>query len=530
MAKRSLALLAVGALSLTACSGGADAGGASSAAAPTDGVLRLGVLNDIGQPPDPDVYYSGNGLAITTNTYEGLVRYEAGNHDEAKVVPSLAESWEVNADFTEYTFVLRQGVKFHDGTDFDSSAVQASFQRRLDVDAGPAYMVEGVADVEELDAHTVKVRLEEPNSAFLDYLASPYGPRMISPTVLREQAGDDFAQTYLSTADAGTGPYELTEAVVGEGYELTYFEDYWGDLDPEFTTIELPVYTEISAMQLELENGDLHALLSAVPTASRQKYLDSEDLEAYPLASFQVGVMYMNPNRELLQDAADRRTLFEGIDWATLVEQVTGTSSVPAEGYYPKGALPADVDSHELVHDPAALEAWVSSLPTGTEIQLGYSAGSADAEQMSNIVAAQLQALGMKATVTSHQSSEVFGDFPENPQAAPDVMIAPGTWPDSNNAYMHGHVFWDPDGGLNHLQCSDETTTALLQEAVTTGSDEKYVEAGESAYEAGCAPTFAWTTDFVVTQNWLQGIEESHSIAAPATLDFATLSTAEPTE
>ncbi|AEG44995.1 ABC transporter substrate-binding protein [Isoptericola variabilis] len=529
VAKRSLALLAVGALLLSGCSGGAaSSGGDSGSAAPTDGVLRLGVLNDIGQPPDPDVYYSGNGLAITTNAYEGLVRYEPGNHDEAKIVPALAESWEVNDDFTEYTFVLRQGVKFHDGTDFDSSAVEASFQRRLDVDAGPAYMVQGVAGVEEIDAHTVTVTLSEPNSAFLDYLASPYGPRMISPSALEEHAGDDFAQTYLSTTSAGTGPYVLSEAVVGEGYQLTYFEDYWGDLEPEFTTVELPVYTEISAMQLELENGDLHALLSAVPTASRQKYLDSDELQAYALPSFQVGVMYMNPNRELLAEAEARRTLFEGIDWVTLIDQVTGVSSVPAEGYYPKGALPADVDSRELVHDPAALEQWVSSLPAGTPIQIGHSAGGADAEQMANIIAAQLQALGMQATVTSHQSSEIFGDFPENPESAPDVMIAPSTWPDSNNAYMHGHVFWDPDGGLNHLQCSDETTTALLQEAVTTGSDEKYVEAGEAAYEAGCAPTFAWSTDFMVAQNWLQGLEESHSIAAPATLDFATLGIGDP--
>ncbi|MBD7919942.1 ABC transporter substrate-binding protein [Cellulomonas sp. Sa3CUA2] len=525
-ARLPLALLTVGSLLLAGCSDGASASG-SGAAAPTDGVLRLGVLNDIGQPPDPDVYYSGNGLAITTNAYEGLVRYEPGNHDEAKIVPSLAESWEVSDDFTQYTFVLRQGVTFHDGTAFDAHAVEASFDRRLAVDAGPAYMVQGVADVEELDDRTVRVVLSEPNSAFLDYLASPYGPRMISPTVLAEQAGDDVAQTYLSTTSAGTGPYVLSKAVVGEGYELTYFEDYWGDLDPQFTKVELPVYTEISAMQLELERGDLHALLAAVPTASRQKYLDSQDLAAYALPSFQVGVLYMNPNRPLLADAAARRTLFEGIDWTSLVEQVTGVGSVPAEGYYPKGALPADVDRRELVHDPGALASWVSGLPAGSTIQLGYSAGSSDAEQMANIIAAQLQALGMQATVTSHQASEVFGDFPANPQDAPDVLVSPGTWPDSNNAYMHGHVFWDPDGGLNHLQCSDETTTTLLREALVTGSDATYLAAGEAAYASGCAPTFAWSSDFIVTQDWLGGVEESHSIAAPATLDFATLSVAE---
>lgn len=523
-ALRTAAVLGASGLLLTACAGGGSgSGGDSGPGAPTDGVLRLGVLNDIGQPPDPDVYYSGNGLAITTNVYEGLVRYEPGNHDEATIAPLLAESWEVSEDFREYTFVLREGVTFHDGTPFDSSAVQASFDRRAAVDAGPAYMVAGVADVEEIDARTVKVVLAEPNSAFLDYLASPYGPRMLSPTVLAEQAGDDFAQEYLSTHDAGTGPYELTGAAVGEGYELTYYEDYWGDLDPEFTTVELPVYTEISAMQLELENGDLHALLSAVPTASRDGYLDSETLEAYPLPSFQVGVAYFNPNRPLLETAEARTALFEGIDWETLVEQVSGVSSEASPGHYPTGSLSADLDQRDLVHDPEALAAWVGTLPAGTEIQIGHNAGGTDAEQMANIVAAQLQALGLDATVTSHQSSEVFGTFYENPAGSPDVFLAPSTWPDSNSPYMHGHVFWDPDGGLNHLQCFDETTSALLAEALATGSDETYFAAGEAAYEAMCAPTFARTTDFMVTQSWLGNVEASHSIAAPATLAFATL-------
>lgn len=515
------ALLGVSALLLTACSGG---GSGSGGTPPTDGVLRLGVLNDIGQPPDPDVYYSGNGLAITTNVYEGLVQYEPGNHEEAVIAPLLAESWEVNDAFTEYTFALRQGVTFHDGTPFDASAVQASFDRRAAVDAGPAYMVEDVSDVQEIDPYTVKVVLSQPNSAFLDYLASPYGPRMMSPTVLAEQAGNDFAQTYLSTHDAGTGPYQLTEAAVGERYELTYFEQYWGGTVPEFTTVELPVYTEISAMQMELENGDLHALLVSVPTASRQGYLESDTLTAYSLPSFQVGVAYFNPNRPLLASAAARTALFEGIDWAALVDQVTGTSSQVSAGYYPTGSLPADLDHRELVHDPAALATWVQSLPAGTPIQIGYAAGGSDAEQMSNIVAAQLQALGMKATVTSHQSSEVFGSFYENPAASPDMMITPGTWPDSNSPYMHGHVFWDRDGGLNHLQCFDDKTSSLLAEALAAGSDEKYFAAGEAAYDAMCAPTFARTTDFMVTQPWLGGVEQSHSIAAPATLAFATLS------
>lgn len=517
-------LVAASAAVLTAC--GSEGGAASPAEAPTDGVLRLGVLGDIGQPPDPDIYYSGNGLAITMNVYEGLVRYALGNHDAATVEPLLAESWEVNDDFTEYTFVLRQGVTFHDGTPFTAEAVGASFDRRLAVDAGPAYLVQGISSTEAVDDFTVTVTLEEPNSAFLDYLASPYGPRMLSPTVLSEQAGDDHAQSYLAVNDAGTGPYVLSKSVVGEGYQLTAYEDYWGDAPAAFTTIELPVYTEISAMELELQQGDLHALLVSVPTTSREGYMESDELTAYSMASFQVGVLYMNPNREVLADATSRVTLFEGIDWAGMVDQVVKYSAVPSAGNYPQGALPAELDDRPLVHDAAALEAWATSLPEGTAIQIGHNAGSTDSEQISNLIAAQLQGYGIAATVTAHQTSEVFGAFFEDPTSSPDVFVAYGTWPDSNNPYMHGHVFWDPDGGLNFLQCSDEEATELLAEALRTGDESTYAQAGAAAYAAGCAPVWSYATDFMVTQPWIEGVEEAHSIAAPATLYFARLSIA----
>src|SRR5690606_37464515 len=141
---------AIAAVLLLSGCGGAAAGPATASPAPTDGVLRLGLLGDIGQPPDPDVYYSGNGLALTTNMYEGLVRYQPGV-ETPTIVESLATSWEVSPDNTVFTFHLREGVLFHDGTPFTSEAVAASFERRLAVGAGPAYMVEDVAAVETPD-------------------------------------------------------------------------------------------------------------------------------------------------------------------------------------------------------------------------------------------------------------------------------------------------------------------------------------------------------------------------------------------
>ena len=111
-------------------------------APPTDGTLTVGLLGDIGQPPDPDIYYANNGTAIMINAYEGLVQYK-NNTDKVEIAPRLAESWEVNPTHDVYTFHLRKGVTFHDGTPFTSAAVDVAFKRRIAVKGGAAYMVDG---------------------------------------------------------------------------------------------------------------------------------------------------------------------------------------------------------------------------------------------------------------------------------------------------------------------------------------------------------------------------------------------------
>ena len=91
------------------------AGPAATVSAPTDKVLRLSFLQDPGQPPDPDIYYAGQGLLLTTNMYEGLLQYKSGTATPT-IEPLLAEKWKVSKDNKTYDFVLRKGVIFHDGT------------------------------------------------------------------------------------------------------------------------------------------------------------------------------------------------------------------------------------------------------------------------------------------------------------------------------------------------------------------------------------------------------------------------------
>ncbi len=182
MSSRARAFAAAGlaaVVSLSGCSG-SESGNSAASAAPTDKVLHLSFLQDPGQPPDPDIFYAGQGLLLTTNLYEGLLQYKGGTATP-ELEPLLATEWTKSPDSKVFTFTLRQGVKFHDGTPFTAAAVKGSFDRRLAVNQGPAYMVTGVDSVVAQDDYHVTITLKSPNSAFLDYLASAYGPRMLSP-------------------------------------------------------------------------------------------------------------------------------------------------------------------------------------------------------------------------------------------------------------------------------------------------------------------------------------------------------------
>ncbi len=151
-------------------------------------MLHLSFLQDPGQPPDPDIYYAGQGLLLTTNTYEGLLQYKAGT-DKPELEPLLATEWKASPDNKVFDFKLREGVKFHDGTPFTAEAVKASFDRRLAVDQGPAYMVKDVESVTPQGDYDVTITLKAPNAAFLDYLACAYGPRMLSPAGTAAERG-----------------------------------------------------------------------------------------------------------------------------------------------------------------------------------------------------------------------------------------------------------------------------------------------------------------------------------------------------
>ncbi len=186
-----------------------------------------------GPPPttlDPAVNYEQAGEPFLANVYDGLVRVEGAT--EATIIPWLAEKWDKTSDGLTYTFYLRKGVKFHDGTPLNAAAVKFSFERLLKLNSGAVANYDAIKKIEAIDELTVRFTLKFPYSSFLVSLTSLWGPTVVSPTAVKaHEVDNDMAQGWLAGNEAGSGPYRLESYVRNQQLVLVRNPDYWGGLE-----------------------------------------------------------------------------------------------------------------------------------------------------------------------------------------------------------------------------------------------------------------------------------------------------------
>ncbi|WP_234791076.1 ABC transporter substrate-binding protein [Mycolicibacterium wolinskyi] len=220
---------------------------------------------------DPQVAGGWVTWRINRQIFEPLVDEDLSIPSEQATVPplrpGLAESWDISADGLEYTFHIRRGVKFHDGTPLDAQAVEYNIRRMWDKNS-PMYSARAagqtsfvwkfVESVKTVDDHTVKVRLTQPFSEFLRMLAQGGNgsTAIMSPTALQTY-GDDIADHPV-----GTGPFKFKERIRGERIDLVRNDDYWGTV-PAIDGVVFRPLPDPSARTAALRSGDVDMI--AVP-------------------------------------------------------------------------------------------------------------------------------------------------------------------------------------------------------------------------------------------------------------------------
>ncbi|WP_432522306.1 ABC transporter substrate-binding protein [Kineococcus sp. SYSU DK006] len=266
--------------SLAACGGNAEGGGTGGG----EQTLVIGIESEA-DVLDPQVAGGWVTYRINRQIFESLVDEDlttpSAQAPVPELVPGLAESWEVSPDGLVYTFRLRQGVTFHDGSALDAEAVVYNIRRMWD-ETAPQYSAKAagqtvfiwrnVADVQAPDASTVVITMAQPFSPFLRMLAQGGNG---SCCIMSPQAIEEFGED-IADHPVGTGPFSFSERVRGERIALVRNDDYWGTV-PQLDGVVFRPIPDASARVAALRSGDVDMI--AVPSPDSVQGLVGEGFQ-----------------------------------------------------------------------------------------------------------------------------------------------------------------------------------------------------------------------------------------------------------
>lgn len=365
-----------------------------------------------------DVQKTSKDYEVPFNIFDRLVDVEVDADGNSKIVPSLAESWDISDDGLEYTFHLRQGVKFHNGNDFTAEDVAYTFHRMLTVEGGvntefidqikgADELLAGETDtlegVEVVDDYTIKVTLKESFAGFLASISSP--GVSIYDSEATEAAGDQFGMDPAVTV--GTGPFEFSSWSFNNQLVLTRNEDYWkGASGLPGVVIKIIPDTETQSMMFESGELDILDLDYAADSADRFT-------ETYPDQIVQgprVGIVYftMNFNKEPFQDVRVRKAVQMSIDRQAILDALYGGRGQVEQGIFPHGLIGFNPDQEEIKYDPEAAKALLAEAgyADGFDMEIAADSSASDTMTMAlEIVSDQLAEVGIRAEIKNYDES-----------------------------------------------------------------------------------------------------------------------------
>ena len=365
-----------------------------------------------------DVQKTSKDYEVPFNIFDRLVDVEVDADGNSKIVPSLAESWDISDDGLEYTFHLRQGVKFHNGNDFTAEDVAYTFHRMLTVEGGvntefidqikgADELLAGETDtlegVEVVDDYTIKVTLKEPFAGFLASISSP--GVSIYDSEATEAAGDQFGMDPAVTV--GTGPFEFSSWSFNNKLVLTRNEDYWkGASGLPGVVIKIIPDTETQSMMFESGELDILDLDYAADSVDRFT-------ETYPDQIVQgprVGIVYftMNFNKEPFQDVRVRKAVQMSIDRQAILDALYGGRGQVEQGIFPHGLIGFNPDQEEIKYDPEAAKTLLAEAgyADGFDMEIAADSSASDTMTMAlEIVSDQLAEVGIRAEIKNYDES-----------------------------------------------------------------------------------------------------------------------------
>lgn len=441
------------------------AGGASAQTPP--GVL---VVAQIAEPKslDPHAVTAVNDFRILMNLYDGLVRYKSGT---LEVEPALATEWEISEDAKTYTFTLRDGVTFHDGTPLNAEAVKFNFDRMLDEshpfhDTGPfplSFFFSAVDSVEAPDDKTVVFHLKDPYAPFLSNLAYPTG-LIVSPEAVKAH-GKEFGRH-----PSGTGPFKFAEWESNAKVVVEANADYW-DGAPSLQAVVFRPITDANTRVAEMLSGGIDVMVE-VPPDNLATFANDANFNVYEQAGPHLWFLILNAKEGPMADKRVRQAVNYAIDKTALVENVLqGTAEVAAGPTPPAFAWAYNEALQPYPHDPDKArdllkEAGAENADLTFYVTEGGS-GMLDPVAMGAAIQADLAEVGLNAKIETYEWNTFLGKV--NPGLEGKADMAEMAWmtndPDTLPYLALRTGAFPDEGGFNSGYYSNPEVDTLLEEA-----------------------------------------------------------------
>ena len=296
----------------------------TTTAAPAKDTLVIAIGTDM-DTPDPHGQTTTTIHGMVRHVYETLLWYD----DEGNLIPWLAERWEVSEDGLVYTFYLRKGVYFSDGTEFDAYAVKANVDRWINpnVKVPTRSQLGPVKGAEVVDKYTVRIILEKPYGPFLQAVANYL---LIGSPKSFEKYGND---SITDIKDAiGTGPYKFAEWKSGQEIVMVANENWWRG-EPKIKKIVWRIIPEAGTREAALLAGDVDVALYP-PPSDLPKLKEDPNIQVYTPLTNRILFVALHPVGPL-QDVRVRQAINYAVDKQAIVENVLFGLGIPADAPLP---------------------------------------------------------------------------------------------------------------------------------------------------------------------------------------------------
>ncbi|MBF0528596.1 MAG: ABC transporter substrate-binding protein [Deltaproteobacteria bacterium] len=461
---------------------------------------------------DPATCGDAEGAQNMSQMYDTLVILDkTGN-----IAPGLAESWDVSPEYKTYTFHLRKGIKFHDGTPLTAQAIKFSFDRMLRVNrsAYGNYLKYGQPDgCQVIDDHTIKVQLKEPFSIFLiDLTMGAY--YIVSPEYIKSHAtkDDPDALKWMTDHACGTGPFKMVELISGQRLVFEKYKEYWGQgfkIKPpaKIDKLIFEVVRDPSNARLLLEKGDVDAT-EKLTVEQFDKLKSSPDVKVVDFLLPKAVYLTMDVSKPPFDDINVRRAISHAINTEQIIEFIEKGHVKRMHGLIPAGLMGHNPDFPIYKFDLEKAKEYMakSKYPNGftTDFLLAVERRP-EFEQVSEYIQAYLKKIGITVNIQK-VAFDVQLPKMEKGNYGISLMNWTANMPDPEDIVGWLYDSSRSSGGWNGAHWDNKEVQGMLKKAREIGNQEErkklYQETDKIAVDQAIyVDLYQLTEQFAVRKN-----------------------------